>query len=308
MRIDGCFASLWPEFTEDAQEKFETARFYKNHLRCVTQDRELEEWFQDGFFISIWWVDLFLSALNMRGPAACRSGGSVPNWGRFQPFDFSLGHWASDSVLAWAVTWAHWKLSNHLMIVSFLWSLEIMSEPAKDGMDQSKFALPRNRIIQSSKEASAFVRPRIKLHGLWVHGISLNLYVIHPGVPADSSLIIECFSLALQDAIDMLERAGKQVPKECLIWVFQLQWVTIFWWLSAYCFWEGAVNLLSSWPFSVHRSQFKADNTVRETKNGAVMKMMCTLLGKQHMACAGMFFARTGHTHGPLGGSVGVIF
>ena len=106
--------------------------------------------------------------------------------------------------------------------------LEFMSEPAEDGMDQSKFALPRNRIIQSSKEASAFVRPRIKLHGLWVHGISLNLYVIHPGVPADSSLIIECFSLALQDAIDMLERAGKQVPKECLVWVFQLQWVPNF--------------------------------------------------------------------------------
>ena len=26
------------------------------------------------------------------------------------------------------------------------------------------------------------------------------------------------------------------------------------------------------------------------------------------MACAGMFFARTGHTHGPLGGSVHVFF
>ena len=49
MRFDDeCYTSLRPILTKDAQQKFETARFYKNHLRCVTQDRELEEWFQDG--------------------------------------------------------------------------------------------------------------------------------------------------------------------------------------------------------------------------------------------------------------------
>lgn len=37
--------SLFP--FEDAQSKFETARFYKNHLANVSADRELEEWFQD---------------------------------------------------------------------------------------------------------------------------------------------------------------------------------------------------------------------------------------------------------------------
>lgn len=254
----------------------------------------------------------------MQGPTTCRLGGPVTNGRRFQPFDVSLGRWVSDSVVGWVVTWAHWRLSNHLMVVSFMWSLEFMSGSAKDGMDQSKFALPRNRVIQSSKEASAFVRPRIKLHWLWVHGISLNLYVIHPGVAADSSLIIECFSLALQDAIDMLERAGKQVPKECLVWVFQLHWVRfLFTYGYRFICCLGGLFVfvichikflrLTSFCGNSYESQFKADNTVRETKNGAVMKMMCTLLGKQHMACAGMFFARTGHTHGPLGGSVVVV-
>ena len=32
--------------------------------------------------------------------------------------------------------------------------------------------------------------------------------------------------------------------------------------------------------------------------------MMTTLIAKNHMSCAGIFFARTGHTHGPLGYSI----
>ena len=90
-------------------------------------------------------------------------------------------------------------------------------------MDQSKFALPRNRVVQSSKEVSRLVRPRMKIHGLWNHGLSLNLYVVHPGVPADSSLIVECFARALQDTTHTFETANKRMPRECLIWVFWLQ-------------------------------------------------------------------------------------
>ena len=84
-------------------------------------------------------------------------------------------------------------------------------------MDPAKWALPRNRTLQSSKEASALVRPRMKVHGLWVHGISLNLYVVHPGVAADSTLICECFVRALQDT-EIFESAQMSIPKECLIW------------------------------------------------------------------------------------------
>ena len=90
-------------------------------------------------------------------------------------------------------------------------------------MDQSKWALPRHRLVQKSKEAASIVRPRMKLHGLWIHGVSLNLYICHPGVPADSSLICECFARALQDTSDMFERRGRAMPKECLIWVLGRQ-------------------------------------------------------------------------------------
>ena len=75
----------------------------------------------------------------------------------------------------------------------------------------------------NSKEAAAIVRPRMKLHGLWVQGVSLNLYICHPGVPADSSLVCECFARALQDCEDTFQRARKPMPKECLVFVSQLQ-------------------------------------------------------------------------------------
>ena len=193
----------------------------------MTQDRELEEWFQDGFLFQDNGCFL-LSALHCyhicyHAWVRCMPLGRLsPQWKTIP----ALWHFIGPLGIRFSLGCDMGTLD---VVESCDEPLEFMSEPAEDGMDQSKFALPRNRIIQSSKEASAFVRPRIKLHGLWVHGISLNLYVIHPGVPADSSLIIECFSLALQDAIDMLERAGKQVPKECLVWVFQLQWVPNFW-------------------------------------------------------------------------------
>ncbi|CAL1127523.1 unnamed protein product [Cladocopium goreaui] len=107
-----------------------------------------------------------------------------------------------------------------------------------------------------------------QVHGLWIHGVSLNLYVVHPGVAADSTLICECFARALQDTFETFESAQMRIPKECLIW---------------------------------------ADNTVRENKNNVAFKMMTTLLGKGLMSCAGIFFARTGHTHGCLDQLFGLL-
>ena len=90
---------------------------------------------------------------------------------------------------------------------------------SKDGMDQSKWSLPRHRLLQSSKESQNIIRPRMKIHGLWVHGVSLNLYLIHPGVPADSSLIAECFARALQDTSEVFAARNQPMPNECWVWV-----------------------------------------------------------------------------------------
>jgi hypothetical protein len=151
-------------------------------------------------------------------------------------------------------------------------------------MDQSKFALPRNRIVQSSKEASGLVRPRMKIHGLWMHNISLNLFVCSPGVPADSSLVCECFARALQDTFETFGRNNKSLPKECLVWVPYLV-----------CQLDDLIsNHVNVFPHYYLQNVFvwapEADNTVRENKNGGVLKMLTSLLGKKHFSCTGIFF------------------
>lgn len=97
--------------------------------------------------------------------------------------------------------------------------LRLTDKLSKDGMDQSKWALPRHRLLQSSKESQNIIRPRMKIHGLWVHGVCLNLYLIHPGVPADSSLIAECFARALQDTSEVFAARNQPMPNECWVWV-----------------------------------------------------------------------------------------
>ena len=84
---------------------------------------------------------------------------------------------------------------------------------------KSKWCLPRDRIVQSSKEGSVFQRPRMKVHGVWNHGVSLNLFLIHPGVAADSSLVIETFQRVLQDTVQTFEKCGRPLPSACCIWV-----------------------------------------------------------------------------------------
>ena len=86
-------------------------------------------------------------------------------------------------------------------------------------MDQAKWACPRDRLIQRSKEANGLLRPRMKVQAVWIHGIALNLYLVHPCIPADSSLVIECFQKALQDCIDRFESLGQPLPSTCFAWV-----------------------------------------------------------------------------------------
>ena len=86
----------------------------------------------------------------------------------------------------------------------------------EDGMDQSKWALPRHRLLQASKEAAIHVRPRMKIHAVWVHGIALNLYLVHPGVPADSSLIVEAFLRSLEDARELFSVPRRRCQKKFL--------------------------------------------------------------------------------------------
>ena len=44
-----------------------------------------------------------------------------------------------------------------------------------DGMDQAKFKLPRDPKLRATASLASYVRPNLKLHGLWIFGASARL-------------------------------------------------------------------------------------------------------------------------------------
>lgn len=58
-------------------------------------------------------------------------------------------------------------------------------------MDQSKWAVPRNRGTRAGKAMSQLAKPKCKVQGVWCHKTLLCLYVLDPRLPSDSSTVIE---------------------------------------------------------------------------------------------------------------------
>ena len=46
---------------------------------------------------------------------------------------------------------------------------------------------------------------------------------MHPGVPADSSLVVEAFLRSMEDARELFQRYQKEMPKEVLVHALQLK-------------------------------------------------------------------------------------
>ena len=85
-------------------------------------------------------------------------------------------------------------------------------------MDQSKWSVPRQRVVQSCKEVNGLVRPRVKIHAVWAHQIGLHLFVCHPTVAADSSLILECLNRVLETTHQKFIQKGKAFPEQPFCW------------------------------------------------------------------------------------------
>ena len=60
-----------------------------------------------------------------------------------------------------------------------------------DGMDQSKWSLPRLVQHRGSKDVQKYIRPRVKIVGAWCSGYLLSLYIIDANFAHDASLTCE---------------------------------------------------------------------------------------------------------------------
>lgn len=131
----------------------------------------------------------------------------------------------------------------------------------KDGMDQSKWAIPRVRGDRVSKEWEQLDRPRTKVHGVWVHYHELMLFVADARTSTGSDFVIECACRALERVVARCHSNNMPVPSEVVIW---------------------------------------CDNTVSETKNAWVLQWLCVLLLKRKFRFACVQMSLVGHTNNCL--------
>jgi hypothetical protein len=66
-----------------------------------------------------------------------------------------------------------------------------------DGMDQAKFAWPRLPATLVSKEFGHFVRPRLHVQGIIIHGHGVFIGVSHADLPKDSNACLELVAASL---------------------------------------------------------------------------------------------------------------
>lgn len=89
----------------------------------------------------------------------------------------------------------------------------------QDGMDQSKWALPRCRGGIQTKTLAKFDRPRTKIEGIWCHNVIMTLHVIDVRVAGDASMVAECLSRDLEKVVRICRELGKEPPRRILLWV-----------------------------------------------------------------------------------------
>jgi hypothetical protein len=84
-----------------------------------------------------------------------------------------------------------------------------------DGMDQSKFRIPRN--VSASKALEKCFRPQMHLVGVVVHGITEIYFGFDADVPKDSNTQRSILSRALELADEKLADKGMSIPPDLIL-------------------------------------------------------------------------------------------
>lgn len=149
---------------------------------------------------------------------------------------------------------------------TLLWSMqELGSDPMGDlmicqldGMDQGKFRLPRDPQLKATASLAKFIRPKLKVHGVWFFGYSLELHIMDESLKHDGSCINEVLARGIERVCELSERRALRVPSKLII-----------------C----------------------GDNTVRELKNQINLAYVAALIGHRKLQMICLMFLRKSHTH-----------
>ncbi len=84
-----------------------------------------------------------------------------------------------------------------------------------DGMDQSKFKLPRN--TSASKDLEGLWRPQAHLFGITVHGVAEMFFLTSEDMKKNASATVEQLSVALERTNDILQARNARMPQHIAI-------------------------------------------------------------------------------------------
>ncbi|CAE7274660.1 unnamed protein product [Symbiodinium sp. CCMP2592] len=160
---------------------------------------------------------------------------------------------------------------------SRLWELEAMSaDPSSnvlllsvDGMDQAKFAVPRDPQLRCSSALSSAIRPRMMVHACHAHGYTLHIRVADETVKHDSSFVLDLVAETLEKVHDICVDRKQRMPDQIILAV--------------------------------------GDNCVRENKNSFVLSFQSLLVQRFKARVAGLAFLRKSHTHNGLDQLFGIL-
>ena len=137
-----------------------------------------------------------------------------------------------------------------------------------DGMDQAKFAIPRDPLLKAAAAVAKWQKPRLKVHGVWCFGHLLDVKIMDETFKHDSACVIQLISECLEKVAEHCKSLKRPMPSNMVV---------------------------------------LADNTVRENKNQHLFKYMSLLCAKNKMRCASMLFLRAHHTHDAIDQLWGIL-
>ena len=161
-----------------------------------------------------------------------------------------------------AITWALQELGTEESLLGDLIICQV------DGMDQGKFRLPRDPQLKATASLAKYIRPKLKLHGSWVFGFSLELMVMDEPTRHDSSCVAEIIARSVERVFELCQKRGRQMPSKLVV---------------------------------------LGDNTVRELKNQINLGYIARLCGLRKMKMCALMFLRKSHTHNRIDQMWGIL-
>ena len=137
--------------------------------------------------------------------------------------------------------------------------------------------------------------------------------VLDPRVAADATMVIESGARSIDFARQCCEEKQVRFPDQLLIHVPRSPKEHVLCFHSCTLFlgvpWSsegrwGVLNICcveaTKFPLQIV-ARYQADNCVRETKNGHLLRFLCWLCSSHRIRLGALLFGRVGHTHGCLG-------